>query len=399
MIKKGLCLALCLLLAMPGALADFSRFLDAPKENLIYESHDRQAVSLLYGDARYVAGAVGMMYADVSTSVDVALPMLVLFFVHDGMGVYDTLQVATDRMEYRVDGESNLSKSGIQAYANAFHIAVGPDSIEMLRDMAGAQKLEVTCGPEEDRYEILMTAEKQALLALAVQEYESDLKPCYEAMSDLDRKRIVLRPAPQIQAREKGKDQPYQALNSRSTGPLVKRLQRALIDQGYLKGAVDGVYSKSVTEAVKKFQNRGGISPSGKADEKTLKKLYAREAPWTPPVSLEGSALTEEDGRKTLRFRLVNRDCEYTVTRADVLLRLLDEYGNPIALQGTALFSHAMDGLSLAPGDAMDDAGDGIPLDGVAGLHAVEAGVARCVASDGTVIHVPTERIEWLTLR
>jgi Ca-activated chloride channel family protein len=56
-------------------------------------------------------------------------------------------------------------------------------------------------------------------------------------------------------------------------GYEVERLQEALIKSGYYKGPIDGVFSASVTEAVKAFQKSENIGPDGIAGPSTMKEL------------------------------------------------------------------------------------------------------------------------------
>ncbi len=58
----------------------------------------------------------------------------------------------------------------------------------------------------------------------------------------------------------------------------VKELQRRLrllshMDDRYLSVAVDGVYGPNTTAAVRAFQQAVGLSPSGTADERTVRAL------------------------------------------------------------------------------------------------------------------------------
>lgn len=59
-----------------------------------------------------------------------------------------------------------------------------------------------------------------------------------------------------------------------SKGEDVKRLQQALIDQGYLSGSADGQFGKMTDAAVKAAQEAFGLEPTGIADAALLEKLY-----------------------------------------------------------------------------------------------------------------------------
>ncbi len=55
-----------------------------------------------------------------------------------------------------------------------------------------------------------------------------------------------------------------------SSGETVKKLQQRLSDWGYYSGSVDGVYGSATEAAVKKFQQKNGLTPDGVAGPATL---------------------------------------------------------------------------------------------------------------------------------
>lgn len=58
-----------------------------------------------------------------------------------------------------------------------------------------------------------------------------------------------------------------------STGSKVKEIQQKLLDWGYYRGEVDGVYGSKTTEAVKYFQRENGLTADGIAGDATLREL------------------------------------------------------------------------------------------------------------------------------
>ncbi|NLI92979.1 MAG: spore cortex-lytic enzyme [Peptococcaceae bacterium] len=62
-------------------------------------------------------------------------------------------------------------------------------------------------------------------------------------------------------------------LSQGSKGAEVKDLQKKLVQIGFQVGKVDGVYGKSTTEAVKRFQKSRGIKADGVAGSKTIEEL------------------------------------------------------------------------------------------------------------------------------
>ena len=62
-------------------------------------------------------------------------------------------------------------------------------------------------------------------------------------------------------------------LKQGSNGGEVKELQRRLKEWGYYNGAVDGIYGKGTVEAVKKFQQKNGLTADGVAGIETYRAL------------------------------------------------------------------------------------------------------------------------------
>ena len=58
-----------------------------------------------------------------------------------------------------------------------------------------------------------------------------------------------------------------------SRGEEVKQIQQKLKNWGYYNGTVDGVYGSKTVVAVKKFQQKNGLTADGIAGQKTLKAL------------------------------------------------------------------------------------------------------------------------------
>ena len=67
-------------------------------------------------------------------------------------------------------------------------------------------------------------------------------------------------------------------LENGSEGSEVKRLQKRLIDLGYLSGSADGKFGPATEAALTEFQKNNGLEADGKAGTKTQNKLYGDEA-------------------------------------------------------------------------------------------------------------------------
>lgn len=64
-----------------------------------------------------------------------------------------------------------------------------------------------------------------------------------------------------------------------SKGDDVKKLQKRLIELGYLTGTADGTYGTATEAAVKEFQKQCGLTADGIAGKGTQNKLYSSDAP------------------------------------------------------------------------------------------------------------------------
>ena len=71
----------------------------------------------------------------------------------------------------------------------------------------------------------------------------------------------------------------YATLESGDSGEDVKKLQKRLIELGYLTGGADGKYGSGTKDAVKAFQKAVGLKQNGVANADTQKELYADTAP------------------------------------------------------------------------------------------------------------------------
>ena len=70
----------------------------------------------------------------------------------------------------------------------------------------------------------------------------------------------------------------YTTLKQGSNGEAVKKLQKRLIELGYLTGSADGDYGRATTDAVKAFQKQAGLTADGIAGASTQKAVYSSDA-------------------------------------------------------------------------------------------------------------------------
>jgi peptidoglycan hydrolase-like protein with peptidoglycan-binding domain len=89
------------------------------------------------------------------------------------------------------------------------------------------------------------------------------------------------------------------------TSERVTEIQQALVKNGALAGTPNGKWDSSTTEAMKSFQAKHGLNPTGKLDAKTLQQLglgapTSGVAPPTPLVNTS-SRLTSVPGQTARR--------------------------------------------------------------------------------------------------
>ena len=77
---------------------------------------------------------------------------------------------------------------------------------------------------------------------------------------------------------------PLSKLSKGDSSEAVYWLQKKLTELGYYHGKCSGTYLAGTQAAVKAFQKDNGLSASGKADVKTLERLYAQELATPTPA-------------------------------------------------------------------------------------------------------------------
>jgi peptidoglycan hydrolase-like protein with peptidoglycan-binding domain len=81
---------------------------------------------------------------------------------------------------------------------------------------------------------------------------------------------------------------PYESAPARMNVRIVAEVKRQLVSRGYYRGRINGRYGRRATFAVRAFQSRLGIPPTGQLDARTLEALglaaenlaYLESTPW-----------------------------------------------------------------------------------------------------------------------
>jgi peptidoglycan hydrolase-like protein with peptidoglycan-binding domain len=93
--------------------------------------------------------------------------------------------------------------------------------------------------------------------------------------------------------------QPASPATPQATAPItlthdqIVQLQQALNENGFDAGEADGVFGPKTSEALKRFQSKAGLKPTGHIDQQTL-ALVGISAPQAPtgtvPTTGQGSS-------------------------------------------------------------------------------------------------------------
>ncbi|MBQ2896631.1 MAG: spore cortex-lytic enzyme, partial [Oscillospiraceae bacterium] len=114
-----------------------------------------------------------------------------------------------------------------------------------------------------------------------------------------------------------------------SSGAVVTEIQQKLSQWGYYSGGVDGIYGSGTEAAVKKFQEKNGLSPDGKVGPATLAALGISE----------GSSSAQGDGDVYLLARLISAEArgepyQGQVAVGAVVLNRIDHPSFPNTISG-----------------------------------------------------------------
>jgi peptidoglycan hydrolase-like protein with peptidoglycan-binding domain len=155
-----------------------------------------------------------------------------------------------------------------------------------------------------------------------------------------------------------------------SRGEAVRKLQQALIDQGYLKGSADGVFGNQTENAVRAFQKAKKLKVDGLAGKKTQELLYGSSGSKTTSSSssASSSSTTSSSGDGSLfggnytTIRLKNEGARVK-TLQSALIRL-----NYLSGKADGKFgSKTLDAVALFQKE------NGLSVDGLAGKKTLKA--------------------------
>lgn len=130
-------------------------------------------------------------------------------------------------------------------------------------------------------------------------------------------------------------------------GEEVRRVQRALREQGYFTGEEDGVFSLALRKAVRQYQEKNGLEPTGEADAATLRLLE---------ISQSAAANTDEELLAHLIMHMAGgKNYQQQVCVGAVALNRMNHPAYPNTLAGVLLYDSTGAGLAAALLQAVPD--------------------------------------------
>ena len=117
----------------------------------------------------------------------------------------------------------------------------------------------------------------------------------------------------------------YATLAQGSEGQLVRDLQSALIELGYLSGSADGKYGAKTAKAVTDFQAANGLNATGSADAATQGLLYEGK-----PINSKGKAKSVSIAPDIAGFPISSGRTGTLVTKIQTALKALEYYSGKV---------------------------------------------------------------------
>ena len=190
-------------------------------------------------------------------------------------------------------GKAAVRSYYIQQYKGSRVAAL--DSLEQLYQMDGNFNLTINEPGQPTRFENIGFAFQDLLSAPAQAAPADQPAPAAQAVPAAQpaaAPAAQAEPAHSMRVRTVQLAQDYPVLKTGSKGEAAKKLQQALIDQGFLNSKADGAYGKVTAAAVAEFQKSVGLEATGVADAATQSALYGEKS--EVQLTLTGISETEK---------------------------------------------------------------------------------------------------------
>ncbi len=166
------------------------------------------------------------------------------------------------------------------------------------------------------------------------------------------------------------------SLKNGATGSDVRKMQKRLIELGYLSGSADGDFGDATENAVRAFQRRNGLEVDGKAGEATLDKLYSSSAIAAAPTATPTAKPTATPNPDSLDYYL---EINSTGSKVRTLQNRLIQLG---WLEGTA--SGTYDEATEYAVRAFQERYSSLWVDGIAGPDTLKMLYSSSAATSST---------------
>ena len=166
-----------------------------------------------------------------------------------------------------------------------------------------------------------------------------------------------------------------------SRGEAVRKLQQALIDQGYLKGSADGVFGNKTENAVRAFQKAKKLKVDGLAGKKTQELLYGSSGSKTTSSSGSTSTTSTASASSTSSSSAASSSGDGTLFGGNyTTIRLKDEGARVKILQSALIRLNYLSGKAdgkfgskTLDAVALFQKENGLSVDGLAGKKTLKA--------------------------
>lgn len=210
------------------------------------------------------------------------------------------------------------------------------------------------------------------------------------------------RPTPRPTPKPTRKTVSYTPLFEGDKGDDVRRMQRRLIDLGYLYDTADGSFGPKTAAAVRQFCEANGLGSYSYASSAMLEKLYSSSAkayqePWVPLVFPDGSRgqwQNAKGDKLSFRAKATNTSRSRTVKAFELYMYATDVWGDKI--YGTSIY-YGTTSKTIKPGQAAFS--DYFLLPNRSKISRVWCGVKKVIFSDGTVRENSTVDYSYWTIK
>jgi len=184
----------------------------------------------------------------------------------------------------------------------------------------------------------------------------------------------------------------YELLLEGATGEVVRRLQQALIDLGYLEGEADGILGPKTSEAIELFNEQNGLMAVGVALEETQQLLFDGQPRryQEPEVTLkfiDGAKIetVRLDGNVLkMRFQVTNLGKKKVIKTFELCVYARDARGRKV-FDDQKYYQTTQ--RMVNPGDSCIS--NYFTLPNGDSIYTVFCGISKIEYNDGTIVSIP----------